>query len=217
MSDRAISLFVPEQKFLLEEANLPANVIACVAGQSVRVQTYPEEPPGMRRVESDDFPLLIDPEGNYWNDYRPVRVLYTDPQGQQWRFPRRWLPTLQPIAEDFTGTVWQEASFSENLHLPSEWDLWEINIPWNECHRAGGTTAKVEVSIHPGEPSTVSWRDSSGNRWRIPHDWRRRLIKLGARPTFPAFETAVVPPLSRLVLGATGWVRCGSALESSTV
>ncbi len=187
----SISFFVPEQEFLLEEANLPANVIACIAGQSVRVQTYPEEPPGMHRVESDDFPLLIDPEGNCWNDYRPVRVLYTDPQGQEWRFPHRWLPMLRPIAErheDFTGTVWQEASFSENLHLPSVWDLWEINIPWNECHRAGGRTAKVEVSIHPGEPSTVSWRDSAGNRWRIPHDWRMRLIKLPKQDTLVSQE-----------------------------
>jgi protein-tyrosine phosphatase len=45
-----------------------------------------------RRVEHDDTPLLIDPEGDCWNDYPPVRVLYADGQGRVWRFPRRWLP-----------------------------------------------------------------------------------------------------------------------------
>jgi len=183
-SRSSVCFFVPNQKSVLEEANLPSSVIAHIAGQSVWVETYPEEAPMTRRVEPDDFPLLIDPEGNYWNDYRPVRVLYADEDGQVWRFPRRWLPMLQPTTEpglDSLETVWQEAAFSETLNLPSEWDLWEINIPWNECHRAGGRTAKVEVSIHPGEPSTVSWRDSAGNRWRIPNDWRRRLIQLPKR------------------------------------
>lgn len=180
-SRSSISFFVPEQKSLLEEANLPASVIECIAGQSVCVETYPEEPPATRRVERDDFPLLIDPEGNYWNDYRPIRVLFTDSQGQVWRFPRRWLPMLRTIAEpnhNSTGTVWQEATFRETLNLPSAWDLWEINIPWDECHKPGRGPAEVEVKIRPGEPSIVSWRDSAGNVWRIPHDWRSRLIKL---------------------------------------
>jgi hypothetical protein len=183
-SRSSVSFFVPEEKFMLEEANLPTRVIECIAGESVWVETYPEEAPATRRVKPDDFPLLIDPKGNYWNDYRPLRVLYTDPQGQVWRFPRRWLPMFQPITEpclEFMETVWQEATFNETLNLPSDWDLREVNIPWSECHNSARKAAEVEVRIRPGESAMVFWRDSAGNRWRIPHDWRRRLIKLPKR------------------------------------
>lgn len=91
---------------------------------------------------------------------------------------------LQPITEpglDSMETVWQEATFSEVLNLPTEWDLWEINITWNECHTAVRKAAEVRVTIRPGKSATVSWLDSAGNVWRIPHDWRRRLVKLPKR------------------------------------
>jgi hypothetical protein len=91
---------------------------------------------------------------------------------------------LRPMAErsaDSTGTVWQEATFTETLNLPTEWDLWEINIPFDECHKTARRPAEVEVRICPGEPAKVFWRDSAGNLWRIPHDWRRRLIQLPKR------------------------------------
>jgi hypothetical protein len=193
-SRSSISFFVPEQKFLLEEANLPANVIERIAGQSVFVETCPEEPPATRRVQPDDFPFLMDRVGNYWNAFRPIRVLFTDQQGQVWRFPRRWLPMLRPIAEpcqDSTGTVWQEATFSETLNLPTAWDLWEINIPWERCQRVEGRPAQVEVSIRPGEQAKVFWRDSTGTVWRIPHDWRRRLIKLPNQKTLASQDMPV--------------------------
>jgi len=183
-SKSSTSLIAPDHKSLLEEANLPVGLIDRIAGQLVLVETYPEEAPATRRVEPDDFPLLIDPNGDYWNDYRPVRVLYTDEDGQVWRFPRRWLPMLQPITEpglDSMETVWQEATFSEALNLPSEWDLREINIPWGESHKGKGKAVEVSVGIRPGKPASVSWRDPSGCVWRIPHDWRRRLIKLPKR------------------------------------
>ena len=180
----SISFFAPEERCLLEEANLPGSLIDRIGGQYIPVETHPEEAAATRRVEPNDFPLLIDPKGNYWNDYRPIRVLYTDGQGQVWRFPRRWLPMLQPVTEpclESIETVWQEASFSETLNLPTEWDLWEVNIPWSECRKAVRKAAEVEVRIRPGKPATVSWRDSAGNLWRIPHDWRRRFVKLPER------------------------------------
>ena len=77
-SKSSISFLAPDQKSLLEEANLPVGLVDRIAGQSVLVETYPEEPPATRLVEPDDFPLLIDPNGDYWNDYRPVRVLYSE-------------------------------------------------------------------------------------------------------------------------------------------
>jgi|HubBroStandDraft_2_1064218.scaffolds.fasta_scaffold02466_5 hypothetical protein len=180
-SKLAISFLAPEEKYLLEEANLPGNLIDRVGGQNISAEIHPEEAPATRRVEPDDCPLLIDSKGNYWNDYRPIRVLYTDEQSQVWRFPRRWLPMFQPITEprlESMETVWQEATFNETLTLPTEWDLWEINIPWRDCHKAGGKAIEVEIRIRPGELAMVSWRDPLGNLWRIPLDWRRRLIKL---------------------------------------
>jgi hypothetical protein len=184
LNKSSISFFSPEEKHLLEEANLPEELVDQIAGKSVLVETYPEEPLATRRVEADDFPLLIDPKGEYWNDYRPIRVLYTDGQGHGWRFPRRWLPMFQPITEprgESIETVWQGATFNETLNLPNEWDLWEINIPWSECHRPAGKPAEVEVRIQPGEPAIVSWHDSAGTVWRLPHDWRRRIIRLPKR------------------------------------
>jgi hypothetical protein len=180
-SNSSICFFAPEERPLLEQVNLPGSLIDRIAGQYISVEMHPEEAPATRRVEPDDCPLLVDLEGNYWNDYRPVRVLYTDGHGQVWRFPRRWLPMFQPITEPFMKsieTVWQEAAFNETVNLPTEWDLWEINIPWSECHTGAGKAVQVEIKLRPGESAIVSWRDPAGKLWRVPPDWRRRLIKL---------------------------------------
>jgi hypothetical protein len=192
-SKSSISFLAPDQESLLEEANLSADLVDRITRQSVLAEAYPEELPATRRVEPEDCPLLIDSDGNYWNDYRPIRVLYTDGQGQVWRFPRRWLPMFQPIAEPFLEsieTVWQEATFNETLNLPTEWDLWEINIPWSDCHKAGGKAVQVEIKLRPGEPAVVSWRDPAGKLWRVPPDWRRRLIKL---PKYDVLTSQKIP------------------------
>ncbi len=172
---------LPEELFRLEEINLPTELAQYLSGRTARVEALPEELPATRRVEPDDFPLLIDPQGNYWNDYRPVRVFYTDIEGRVWRLPRRWLAESKANSEpriDCSYSVSQEIVFVETLNLPTEWDLWEINIPWEEAHRAGGCPSQVEVRIGPGEEVKVFWRDSIGAIWRIAHDWRRRRIKL---------------------------------------
>jgi hypothetical protein len=86
-SRSSISFFVPEEKFMLEEANLSAELIDQIAGKSVLVETCPEEPPATRRVEPDDFPLLIDPNGNCWNEARrigAVRLEPTSAKSQYW-------------------------------------------------------------------------------------------------------------------------------------
>src|SRR6266576_926098 len=135
----SISFLVPDQKSLLEEANLPVGLVDRIAGTCVLVATYPEDQPATRRVEPDDFPLLIYPNGDYWNDYRPLRVLYTDEHGQVWRFPRRWLPTLQPISEPSLNQmepVGKEVPLNEPLNRPWEWALSEINILGPGSHKA---------------------------------------------------------------------------------
>ena len=77
------------------------------------------------------------------------------------------------------------------MNLPSEWDLWEINMPWEvvaEAHRTH--PAMVEVHLSPGEPATVSWRDRNGTVWRIPYDWRKRRVKL---PEFAVLVSQEIP------------------------
>ena len=175
-------LTLPRDAFRLEERNLPASLARDLAGQAVTVQVLPEEAVCTRRVEPEDYPLLIDPEGKYWNDWRPLRVLFTDSAGREWRLPRAWLPespvsTEAPI--EAYCEVSQETVFAEIMNLPSDWDMWDINIPWEEVARARyKRPAMVEVRLSPGEPITVSWRDPNGTVWRIPHDWRKRRVKL---------------------------------------
>ena len=56
--------------------------------------------------------------------------------------------------------------------------LWDINV--HEMLAADGERGAVcvEVSVAPGEVPRVLWRGLSGKAWRIPHDWRRRRIRL---------------------------------------
>jgi len=96
-----------------------------LAGKTVIVAVLPEEQPATYYVAKDDFPLLIDPQGHYWNDYRPVRPMYTAREGRVWRFPRRWLysqASLAPNREPDINSSYQyqrEVEFGEMLCLPS--------------------------------------------------------------------------------------------------
>ena len=174
-------LSLPNEEFQLEEVNLPAELVRKVTGGSVFVDVRKEEQPRTKRVERDDVPLLIDPEGNYWNDYRPFRVLYSDDQSRVWRFRKIWLPGLQPPTENYVNceqSPLKRAVSHEPLNLPTDWDLWEINIPWDTAHRAEGQQVEVEVHTSTAHPPKVFWRDYSGSLWRIPNDWRKRRILL---------------------------------------
>lgn len=189
-------LALPTEAFRLEERNLPADLARSLAGRTVTVRVLPEETARTRcvklaevkqsKIDSSEalggYPLLVDPEGNFWNDWRPVRVLFTDTEGREWRLPRRWLPELPQSSEpplDAFYNVSDEIVFTETMYPPTQWDLWEVNVPWEDVFRAYGRGPwTVEVRLAPGEPVKVFWRSQNGTVWRLPHDWRRRQVKL---------------------------------------
>jgi hypothetical protein len=184
----SLQMRLPDDPFLLEEVNLPDEMTRTLAGKTVTVQVFPEEEPGTRRVEPDDYPLLIDPEGNFWNDYRPLRALYTGEDGRVWRLPRRWVPGQPASVEPAVApgsTVSQEIAFTESFQLPTVWDLIDINIPAERVSGIPGVN-EVEVRISPPDSIRVFWRDSKGTVWRLPHDWRRRRIQLPAEEVLAA-------------------------------
>jgi hypothetical protein len=178
----SVQMQLPDKPHLLEEVNLPEKMARALAGKTVRVEIFPEEEAGTRRVEPDDYPLLVDRAGNCWNDYRPLRACYTDGGGRVWRLPRRWVPghpeNVEP-AIPTESTVSGEVAFTEAFQLPTFWDMMEINVPAERVFRISGLT-EVEVRVWPPNLVRVFWRDAKGTVWRLPHDWRRRRIQLPA-------------------------------------
>ena len=180
-----LQLALPNDRFRLEEINMPEDLASALAGQRVDVEVLPEEPPATRRIDMHDLPaglpVLIDPEGAAWNDYWPIRVLYRDAGGRAWRLPRHWLSDgVSPVVEASRYEVTHELCWGEIWCPPTWWDLCDINIPERASSEVRGGTW-IEVSIAPGEVARVSWKDGSGSMWRIPHDWRRRRIRLPDR------------------------------------
>ena len=176
---------LPYEPCRLEEINLPPDLARALAGKAITVEVLPEQEPGTMQFDKADLPetlpLVVDPQGNIWNDYWPAQVLFSDPQGGKWRMPRYWLSQgAAPIREDPPYEVTREIAWTEELHLPSKWDLWDINIPPCEGWEVGGNPNLIEICAAPNRQVQVFWRDSTGRRWRIPHDWRRRRIKLPA-------------------------------------
>lgn len=189
-------LRLPKDRFRLEEINLPAGIAQSLAGRTVTVRILPQEEAGTRRVEPPyDYSVLIDKEGNCWNDWHPLRIIYTDGDGQLWNLPRRWLPEFQTKIEPFLEPSYralQEASFQEVLQLPTDWDLREANVPPDEAEKAyrQACLATVEVRISPGQPAEVFWQSPNGTVWRLPHDWRKRVIQL---PDFGTLVSQQIP------------------------
>ena len=176
-------LALPNEKFRLEEINMPQDLAAWLAGQSVTVNVFPEEPPMARRLERNDPPdgllTFVDGYGMEWNDHRAVRVLYTDSESRIWRFPRHWLSDgVAPVIEASRSATTQESSWLETWCPPTWWDLWDINIRDVPGAEAEKEEADIKVSVAPGEIPKALWKGPSGKAWRIPHDWRRRRIKL---------------------------------------
>ena len=172
---------LPIEAYRLEEINLPEDLAQQLAGQMVEVEVVPQELPGTRRVEITDSPALIARDGTVWNDYRPTRLSFQDTEGRKWNLPRHWQGGHQKVAEpvvEASSQVFRECKFLETVHLPSAWDLQDINIPPGEAERAGGHTTQVLVILKPNDVIRVYWSDSSGTIWRIPQDWRRRRIRL---------------------------------------
>ena len=175
-------LRLPDSHTLLEELNLPPEVIHAVRSAIVPVQVFPEEAALSRQVDPqgldpNDSPFLIAPDGNCWIDYRPIRVQYTDPQQRIWRFPRHWLNGV-PEAPCNTLPVTQDIVFSDMMNLPTEFDLADINITSQAAISGARYVVYVEVRVSPDGPVKVLWRDREGTVWRIPHDWRRRRVML---------------------------------------
>jgi hypothetical protein len=137
------------------------------------------------RIGPDDSPFLIAPDGTMWIDYRPVRVQFTDTQGRTWRISRHWLGGV-PTQPDFDLPVVNEMLFTEELNLPMDWDLSDVNINSRRAVRCAGQPASVSVRILPGGVTIVKWCDPEGGVWRLPHDWRRRRIMLPSREVLAA-------------------------------
>ncbi len=187
---------LPGDAIQLEEVNLPTDMAAALAEKTVTVEVLLEEAPGTRRAEPEENLVLIDRQGNRWNDYRPTRVLYTDAQGRVWRLPRHWLTGVihsNAPQSDSHYPVTREHVFSETLHLPSRWDLLEINIPSQQAEEFSGKPVKIEVRLSPDCPVCVTWEEPTGGRWRIPHTWRRRRVRL------PASEVLIAEGVSPAV------------------
>ena len=175
-------IILPSEKFRLEEINMPDQLATSLAGQEVSVDVLPEEPPLTRRFDlnnlPDGLPILIDEDGVAWNAYSPARVLYTDTGGRVWRLPRHWLSGgVSPVIDASRYEVTDELCWHEIWCPPTFWDLSDINIPGSAA-AAVGEGIWIQVSVVPGEIPKVFWKDPSGKVWRIPHDWRRRRIKL---------------------------------------
>jgi len=185
-------LVLPNEQYRLEEINFPAAMAASLRGKQVPVQVFPEEEAFTRRInppkESSGW---IDPKGNYWNDYQPLRLLFTASDGKVWRFPRSWLTRPQIVEPSIdSGHIFSEGTWSEEIHLPSEWDLQDINICPIESQRAGGRVSVIKVHAVPGRPVRVDWKDTAGKYWRIPANWRRRRVRL------PSYEVLISQDIS---------------------
>jgi len=175
-------LALPNEEFRLEEVNMPEELAASLAGQTVAVEVYSEETPMADRLgvhnPPDGLPIVNDGDGVARNDYRTALILYTDPGGRAWRLPRQWASVgVSPVIEvsRYGGT--HQASWLEKWFPATWWDMCDINIP-DEAAFEGDGLADIEVHVAPGEVARVYWKDPSGKTWRIPHDWRRRRIKL---------------------------------------
>ncbi len=179
----ACKIVLPSERFRLEEINLPGELAAALAGQAVDAEVHPEVPAGTLRFDVNDLPdglpFLISDDGTAWNGYWPARVLYTDASGRTWRLPRHWLSGgVSPVIEASCYKVTQKSGWLETWCPPTWWDLWDANIQDVPAADEERGAACIEVSVAPNEVPKVFWRGPSGKAWRIPHDWRKRRIRL---------------------------------------
>jgi hypothetical protein len=179
-------IILPSERFRLEEINMPEGLASALAGQAVDVEVHPEVPAGTLRLDLDDLPdglpFFVGDDGIAWNGYWPERVFYTDATGRMWRLPRHWLsggvfPAIGPSCYHVT----HESSWLESWCPPTWWDLGDVNFEDAPAEDGQWGAAAIEVSVAPGEIPKVFWKGPPGKAWRIPHDWRRRRIRLPDR------------------------------------
>jgi hypothetical protein len=176
-------IVLPSETFRLEEINMPEELAATLAGQAVDAEVIPKAPAGTRRLEvdglPDGLPFLVGDDGTAWNGHWPARVLYTDAGGRTWRLPRHWLTEgVSPVIEASRYDFRHQSSWVESWCPPNWWDLWDANLHEMSSTEALRDAAEIEMSVAPGEVPKVYWKGPSGKVWRIPHDWRRRRIRL---------------------------------------
>ncbi|MGE5326060.1 MAG: hypothetical protein ACM3NO_03400 [Deltaproteobacteria bacterium] len=186
---------LPSEPYRLEEINLPSGLARELTGRTVTAEVAPEEEAMTRQIASPDpgegLVFITDAQGITWNDYWPVRVSFKDPQGEIWRIPRHWLTQgAAPLKEEAPYEVTEEVVWQEMLHLPSYWDLCDINITPSVAWRGSGNAWHVSVCARPHQQVEVRWQ-GFGETWRIPHDWRRRRIRL---PEYKRLLENDVPP-----------------------
>jgi hypothetical protein len=162
---------------------MPEELASALAGQAVDIKVHPEVPAGTLRLDINDLPdglpFLVGDDGIGWNAYWPARVLYTDADSRVWRLPRHWLTEgVLPVIGPSCYEVTHESSWLESWCPPTWWDLGDINIEDLPAVDGERGAACIEVSVEPGEVPKVLWKGPFGKMWRIPHDWRRRRIKL---------------------------------------
>jgi hypothetical protein len=176
-------IVLPSETFRLEEINMPDDLAVALAGQAVDAEVHPEAPAGTQRLDlnnlPDGLPFLIGDDGIARNGDWPARVLYTDASGRVWRLPRHWLTEgVSPVIDASRYEVTHESSWLESWCPPTWWDLQDVNIDETPAADGERGAASIEVSVAPGEVPKVFWKGPSGKAWRIPHDWRRRRIRL---------------------------------------
>jgi len=181
---RKQALKLPHDLAELEEANLPPDLATAIAGTEQSIELLWQRARGFRRAEPWDTDVLIGPDGQAWSGYSPLRVFFPDQHGKIWRLPRHWVggdfDSLRRCAPqpDSEYRVMLPHTLGESLHLPSFWDLREINTPEEIAISAAGRPATIRVRLSPGSPVRVEWDAPSGVRYVIPHTWRRRRIQL---------------------------------------
>ena len=179
------SLHFQRRSIGLKKSTSLGQLVESFAGKTVPIEIVPEEKAITRQLEANDLTaegsFWLDSDGKKWNAYSPARVCFTDSEGRKWHLPRHWLTTGgAPLKEEAPYEVTQNIEWAESLHLPSMWDLNDINIEMGPASAAAGKPTTVEVHAAPNRQVRVWWRESSGRAWRIPHDWRRRRILLPA-------------------------------------
>ena len=175
---------LPSDAAQLEEANLPRDLATALAGKAEPVELLWERAPNPRRLEPWDTNGLIDREGKWWSEHHPLQVFFRDDSGKTWRLPRHWVDVTFDFLHQWTPQPDSEYRVSrqqiliESLHLPSFWDLLEINIPRELAIAAAGKPTKIQVRLSPGSQVRVTWSAPTGIQYVIPHTWRRRRVQL---------------------------------------
>ncbi len=145
---------LPNERLRLEGINMPEELATVHAGQSVAVEVLPEEPPWTRRIDLGDspvgVPVLVDDDGTAWNNHWPVRIIFTDPDGREWRLPRHWLSDgVSPVIPASRCEIERPSGWMESRIPPTLWDLGNVNIEDVPAPDGEHRRARIGSERHP--------------------------------------------------------------------